>query len=390
MSSPRNVVLLGATGSIGKNALRILRAHPKKLRLVGASAHSNAEALLSVAKEFNLARICLTDETARAEASKNLPQGTELLGGSSGLEELATMEEADVVLVAVVGVSGLSPTLAALRSGKDVALANKEALVAGGKFVMEAAQASGARILPTDSEHNAVFQCLGGGSAEQVDKIILTASGGPFRDWSTERMADATPEEALRHPNWAMGPKITVDSATMANKGLEIIEARWLFDLPPERIEVIVHPQSIVHSLVQFVDGSLVAQMSPPSMTFAIQHALLFPERAPGVDETINFAEAFSLDFTPPDPERFPCLRLAREALARGGVGPAVFNAANEVAVEAFLQNRIGFPSIAHTIEYSLERMKIQEPVDLADVFAADAEARRVAAERTNATQPTP
>jgi len=256
--------------------------------------------------------------------------------------------------------------------------------VAGGQFVVEASQVSGARILPTDSEHNAVFQCLGGGSTEQVEKIILTASGGPFLDWSSERMASVTPEEALRHPNWSMGPKITVDSATMANKGLELIEARWLFDLPPERIEVVIHPQSVVHSMVQFVDGSLIAQLSPPSMTFAIQHALLFPERAPGVEETVDFSDAFSLDFQPPDPSRFPCLRLAREALSEGGVAPATFNAANEVAVAAFLENRIGFPSIAITIEHSLESMKNQEPVDLQDVLDADAVARRVASEQVD------
>jgi 1-deoxy-D-xylulose-5-phosphate reductoisomerase len=379
MSVPRNVVLLGATGSIGENALRILRAHPDKLRLVGASAHRSGDALLAVAEEFGLKRICLSDDAARTEAANNLPDGMELLAGEEGLDELASSEQADVVLVAVVGTAGLSPTLAALRSGKDVALANKEALVAGGKFVVEAAQAGGAKILPTDSEHNAVFQCLGGGSAEQVEKIILTASGGPFLDWSTERMAAVTPEEALKHPNWSMGPKVTVDSATMANKGLEVIEARWLFDLPPERIEVVIHPQSVVHSLVQFVDGSLVAQMSPPSMTFAIQHALLFPDRAPGVDETVNFTDAFSLDFQPPDPERFPCLRLAREALTAGGVAPATFNASNEVAVSAFLENRIGFLSIARIIEHSLESMKNREPSDLEDLLASDAEARRLA-----------
>ncbi len=389
MSEPRNVVLLGATGSIGSSALRVLRAHPEKLRLVGASAHSNADALLEVAKEFGLRRICLTDRVAHENTSKNLPDGVELLGGVAGLEELAKMEEADVVLVAVGGSAGLSPTLASLQAGKDVALANKEALVAGGKFVVEAARASGARILPTDSEHNAVFQCLGGDSAAQVEKIILTASGGPFLDWSVDRMEQVTPEEALRHPNWSMGPKITVDSATMANKGLELIEARWLFDLPPERIEVVVHPQSVVHSLVQFVDGSLIAQLSPPSMTFAIQHALLFPERAPGVDETVNFADAFSLDFRPPDPRRFPCLRLARDALVAGGVAPTAFNAANEVAVKAFLENRIGFSAIARTIEHTLETMENREPVDLTEILNADTDARRVAFEQANA-QPTP
>ena len=388
MSEPRKVVLLGATGSIGTNALRILRAHPDKLQLVGASAHSNANDLLQIAEEFALKWICLTDEDAREQAAGKVPEGTELLSGSAGLEELASLEEADVVLVAVVGAAGLSPTLAALGAGKDVALANKEALVAGGQFVMEAARASGARILPTDSEHNAVFQCLGGGSTEQVEKIILTASGGPFLDWSAERMAKVTPEEALQHPNWSMGPKITVDSATMANKGLEVIEARWLFDLPPERIEVVVHSQSVAHSFVQFVDGSLVAQLSPPSMTFAIQHALLFPDRAPGVDETVDFTQPFSLDFQPADLERFPCLRLAREALTAGGLGPAVFNAANEVAVEAFLENRIGFSSISRTIERSLETMELREPNDLNDIFAADAEARRVATEVTHSQKP--
>ena len=379
MSAPRNVVLLGATGSIGENALRILRAHPDKLRLVGASAHRNGDALLAIAKEFDLQRICLTDEDARHEAANKLPNGLKLLGGPEGLDELASTETADVVLVAVVGTAGLSPALAALSSGKDVALANKEALVTGGKFVVETAEANGACILPTDSEHNAVFQCLGGGPAKQVEKIILTASGGPFLDWSSDRMAKVSPKEALQHPNWSMGPKITVDSATMANKGLEIIEARWLFDLYPEQIEVVIHPQSIVHSLVQFVDGSLIAQLSPPSMTFAIQHALLFPERASGVDDTVSFTDPLSLDFQPPDIERFPCLRLAREALAEGGVSPATFNAANEVAVAAFLENRIGFPSIAHTIEHSLESMKNREPINLEDLLAADAEARRIA-----------
>ncbi len=384
MTEPRNVVLLGATGSIGGSALRILRAHPDKLRLVGASAHANADALLQIAEEFELKQVCLTDGAAHEQALKNKPDGLEVLCGSDGLDELATMDAAGVVLVAVVGTAGLSPTLAALRSGKDVALANKEALVAGGKFVVEAAQAGGARILPTDSEHNAVFQCLGGGSAKGVEKIILTASGGPFLDWPAERMEQITPEEALRHPNWSMGSKITVDSATMENKGLEIIEARWLFDLPPERIEVVVHPQSVVHSLVQFVDGSMIAQLSPPSMTFAIQHALLFPERAPGVDETVSFVEPFSLDFRPPDPERFPCLRLARDSLVAGGVSPAVFNAANEVAVEAFLENRIGFCAISRTIGQTLETMENLEPVDLNDILAADAEARQVATAHLN------
>ncbi|MGE4550266.1 MAG: 1-deoxy-D-xylulose-5-phosphate reductoisomerase, partial [Opitutales bacterium] len=341
MSAPRNVVLLGATGSIGENALRILRAHPDKLRLVGASAHRNADALLAVAKEFGLKRICLTDDATRTEAANNLPDGMELLGGEEGLDELSAMEQADVVLVAVVGTAGLSPTLAALRSGKDVALANKEALVAGGKFVVEAAQAGGARILPTDSEHNAVFQCLGGGSAEQVDKIILTASGGPFLDWSTERMATVTPEEALEHPNWSMGPKITVDSATMANKGLEVIEARWLFDVEASQIDVVVHPQSIVHSLVEFRDTSVIAQLGLPDMRVPIVVALAHPERIVLDIPRLDLAEIARLDFEHPDRSKFPCLDLAYRALEGSEEAPAVLNAANEISVAAFLEGAI-------------------------------------------------
>ncbi len=378
MSEPRKVVLLGATGSIGDSALRVLRAHPDKLHLVGAAAYANAEKLFSIAKEFDVTELCLVEPGIDARP----PENANLRTGVDGLEELAALPEADLTLVAVVGSAGLQPTLAALRVGKDIVLANKEALVLGGKFVMEAARTSGARILPADSEHNAVFQCLEGSDNKDVERIILTASGGPFRDMSLEEMSEVTPEQALDHPNWSMGPKITIDSATMANKGLELIEARWLFDLPSERLDVIVHPSSLVHSLVRFTDGCMLAQLSPPSMTFALQHALLHPERAEGVDEPLDFSQPLDLSFRPPDLERFPCLRLAREALDSEGIAPAIFNAANEVAVDAFLRKRIGFLEIAGIIEATLSAMEHHEPHSLDEVIAADTEARRLATER--------
>ena len=298
------------------------------------------------------------------------------------MQELAALPEADIVLVAIVGAAGLQPTLAAIGAGKDIVLANKEALVLGGKFVMEAASKSESRILPADSEHNAIFQCLEGTNNTDVQQIILTASGGPFRDMTLKEMAKVTPEQALKHPNWSMGPKITIDSATMANKGLELIEARWLFDMQPENLDVVIHPTSIVHSIVHFTDGCMLAQLSPPSMTFALQHALLYPERLQGVDAPLDLSQELQLSFRPPDLGKFPCLRLAREALASDGIAPAIYNAANEVAAEAFLGKRIGFLEISSIIETTLSTIENHEPTSLEEVFSADAEARRLATEK--------
>jgi 1-deoxy-D-xylulose-5-phosphate reductoisomerase len=295
------------------------------------------------------------------------------------LVELAQLPEADTVLVAVVGTTGLEPALAALAAGKTLALASKEILVLAGKFVMAAARAHGAALLPVDSEHNAVFQCLEGHPAAGVRRILLTASGGAFRDWPVERLAQATRADALKHPNWAMGPKITVDSATLANKGLELIEAQWLFGLQAGQCGAVLHPQSIVHCLVEFADGAMLAQLCPPSMTFPIQHALLHPARVPGTDAPLDFTQLLSLEFRPVDESRYPLLRLARQTMEAGGVAPAVFNAANEVAVMAFLDSQIPFLAISHAVEQTLALSANFDPPDLPAVLAADAAARRIA-----------
>ncbi|HZZ58574.1 MAG TPA: 1-deoxy-D-xylulose-5-phosphate reductoisomerase [Opitutaceae bacterium] len=378
----KKVVLLGATGSIGENTLKVLAAHRDRLQLVGIAARSNADKLAAIAREHGVAHIGVHDERALAEAKAKgvFPAGARLYGGVSGLSDLAALPEADIVLVAVVGTAGLHPTLAALAAGKQIALASKEVLVLAGKFVTAAARQAGVCIRPVDSEHNAIFQCLQGHAAGDVRRILLTASGGAFRDWPRERLARAQPADALRHPNWAMGPKITVDSATLANKGLELIEAQWLFGLEPDQCDAVIHPQSIVHGLVEFRDGSLLAQLCPPSMTFPIQHALLYPDRHDGAVATLDFARMFSLEFRPVDADRFPMLKLAQGAMRTGGCAPAIFNAANEVAVEAFLGGRLPFLAISSVVEHTLLRMPMPEPADLAAVLAADAEARRVAA----------
>ncbi len=384
MSAPgkKRVVLLGATGSIGSSTLRVLRAHKERLQLLGVAAQSNYEALAEICREFSVPHAVLSKESAyrKAKAANCFPAETQLSCGEDGLQEISTLAEADTILVAVVGACGLKPTLAAIEAGKDIALANKELLVLGGAFVIEAAKRKGVRLLPTDSEHNAIFQCIEGHPLQHVDQLLLTASGGQFRDLPVEQLARVTPEAATQHPNWSMGPKITVDSATMANKGLELIEAHWLFGLAPERLKVVIHPQSIVHSFVQFTDGSILAQLSPPLMTFAIQHCLLYPERAPSVDETIDFADAFQLDFSPPDFARFPCLKLAYDALHEGGYAPAIFNAANEVAVARFLNSEITFLDIPRTIEHALNTLSTKAAVnDLEALLKIDEHAREIA-----------
>ncbi|CAI8327656.1 MAG: 1-deoxy-D-xylulose 5-phosphate reductoisomerase [Opitutia bacterium UBA7350] len=375
----KKIVLLGATGSIGSNTLQVLRAHPDQLELIGVSAQSNDRKLAEICSEFKVPYAVLTDEKAyeKAQAEKVFDSSTRLAGGNDALSELAGLPEADLVLVAVVGACGLQPTLAAIEAGKDIALANKEALVLGGAFVMERAREKGIRLLPTDSEHNAIFQCLEAQPTTQLDRIILTASGGPFRDTPLAELEKVTPSDAVQHPNWSMGHKISVDSATMANKGLELIEAHWLFGLPPEQLQVVIHPQSIAHSFVQFIDGSILAQMSPPSMTFPIQHCLLYPERAPAVEPTLDFQQAFQLEFCPPDPQRFPCLVLAYDSLRNGGGAPAVFNAANEIAVGRFLSNELSYPAIPHLIEAVLEQLAARSVPDMDSLLALDAEARQ-------------
>jgi 1-deoxy-D-xylulose-5-phosphate reductoisomerase len=378
----KRVVLLGATGSIGEITLRVIAAQRDRLELVGIAAHAKHTRLAEIARQFGVRHVGLYDLAALADAKRGgaFPSGTTFHGGAEGLRELSVLPDADIILVAVVGTTALEPTLAAIAARKTIALASKEILVLAGKFVMAAAQASGSRLLPVDSEHNAVFQCLEGHRATDVRRVVLTASGGAFRDWPLEKLAQVTPADALKHPNWAMGPKITVDSATLANKGLELIEAQCLFGLRADQCHAVLHAQSIVHALVEFTDGSMLAQLCPPSMTFPIQHALLYPERAStGTDSGLSLDKALALDFRPADETRYPCLRLAREAMASGGTAPAVFNAANEVAVAAFLQNQVPFLAIPRIIEHSLGTVKRIDPTSLDQVMAVDAEARRVA-----------
>ncbi len=383
LPSRKRIVLLGATGSIGENALRVIAAHRDRLELVGLAARSKHAKLAEIARRFGVRHVGLHDETAAREAQGGggFPSGTRFHPGAAGLGVLAALPEADIVLVAVVGTTALQPTLAAIAAKKTVALASKEILVLAGKFVMAAARASGSRLLPVDSEHNAVFQCLEGRRAGDVRRIVLTASGGAFRDWPPEKLAQVTPAAALKHPNWAMGPKITVDSATLANKGLELIEAQWLFGLRPEQCQAVLHTQSIVHCLAEFRDGSVLAQLCPPSMTFPIQHCLFYPERAPqATGQTLPLDRALALDFRPAEESRYPLLRLAREAMTAGGTAPAAYNAANEIAVAAFLDGRIPFLAIPRIVEQTLAKVKISEPERLEQVLASDADARTVAA----------
>ena len=380
--SRKRIVLLGATGSIGENTLRVIAAHRDRLELVGIAARANHRRLAEIARQFGVRHVAIFENGALAEARANpaaFPPDTRLSGGLNGLVELAQLPEADLVLVAVVGTTGLRPALAALAAHKPLALASKEILVLAGKFIMAAARAGGVRLVPVDSEHNAVFQCLEGHAPATVRRIVLTASGGAFRDLPADALAHVTPADALKHPNWSMGPKITVDSATLANKGLELMEAQWLFGLRPDQCQAVLHPQSIVHCLVEFADGTMLAQLAPPSMTFPIQHALLYPERAPGIDAPLDLQKLFSLDFCPVDETRYPCLRLARAAMDAGGVAPAVYNAANEVAVTAFLTGRLPFLAISEVIDKTLQSGSNFEPADLDAVLEADMAARRAA-----------
>lgn len=378
----KRVVLLGATGSIGESTLRVIAAHPDKLELVAVAARGNWEKLAAIARAHHVRHVGLFDDQAYAAARAQpaaFPSGTRLVGGLAGLVELACLPAADIVLVAVVGTTGLEPALAALNAGKDLALASKEILVLAGQHVLAAAKKSGAKLLPVDSEHSAVFQCLEGHPLSAVRRVTLTASGGAFRDWPVERLATVTPADAVKHPNWSMGPKITVDSATLANKGLELIEAQCLFGLRPEQCTAVMHPQSIVHAIVEFTDGAMLAQLCPPSMTFPIQHALLHPARAPGVEATLDFQKLLTLDFRPLDEGRFPMLRLAREAMTAGGGAPAVYNAANEVAVASFLDHQIPFLAIPRVVEHTLGQLTHAAPADLPAILALDLEARRLA-----------
>ena len=376
-----NLAIFGATGSIGASTLDVAARHPQRYRVFALTAKASAEPLAELCRRHRPRYAVLSGVLQNAELARRFASlGVELLFGAEALEAIARHPETRTVMAAIVGAAGLASTLAAVRAGKRVLLANKEALVMAGPLVMRAARESGAQIVPVDSEHNAVFQCLG--NAKDPRRIILTASGGPFRAAALESLKNVTPEQACAHPNWVMGRKISVDSATMMNKGLEVIEARWLFGIAPERIEVLLHAQSIVHSLVEFADGSVIAQLSNPDMRVPIANALAYPERIESGAQPLDLASIRSLSFEKPDLVRFPCLGLAYTALRAGGTAPAVLNAANEIAVEAFLAGRLRFTGIAEVIAETLEAVPVRPADDLDAIMEADARARREANQR--------
>lgn len=377
---PRKVLLLGSTGSIGTSALKVARDIPDRMEVVGLAAARSVEALVRQVQETGVKQVALTDEAAAALARPLLPADVTLHVGPQGLVDLVQASDADMVLVAIVGVAGLAPALAAIEAGKHLAVASKEILVMAGEAVMEAARRKGVNVLPVDSEHNAIFQCLEGHRSSDVRRLLVTASGGPFRQLPADQLPHVTVAQALKHPTWSMGRKITIDSATLFNKGLEMIEARWLFDVPMSQIEVVVHPQSIVHSMVEFVDNSVIAQLSHSDMCFPIQYAVTWPDRVPNNLRPLDFAKLASLHFEAPRTQDFPALDLARHAGEVGGTLPAVLNAANEVAVEAFLNERTPFPAIWQTVARVMEKHQVIQHPDLATLIEADAWAREEAA----------
>ncbi len=372
----KKVVLLGSTGSIGTSTIKVAEDLPDRIRLVGLAAGNNLDLLLEQARKHRPEAVSINDPQKAKAAREALGKSAEVHSGAEGLMKLATMPGADIVLIAIVGTAGLQPALAAIRAGKDIAVASKEILVMAGEIVMAEARKHGVRVLAVDSEHSAIFQCLEDKPPGSVRRLWLTASGGPFRNKPKAEFADITVECALKHPSWVMGKKITIDSATLFNKGLEMIEARWLFDIEMARVSVVVHPQSVVHSMVEFVDGSILAQLSTPDMCLPIQYALTYPERARSDRVQTSLAKLGSLTFEEPDEERFPALRLARRAGEVGGTLPAVLNAANEIAVEAFVQRRINFPQITETVRRTMERHQVVSHPTLEQILEADTWAR--------------
>ena len=374
----RGIAILGSTGSIGRNALRVIEALGPEYRIVGLSAHRNVELLAQQVRKYKPQYAAVTNREFTGQFRTLVDgQKLEILSGPNSLTELAQCDTVDTVLTAVVGAAGLPSALAAARSGKRLAIANKEPLVVAGELLTRTAREHGSALLPVDSEHSAVFQAMQSGSAREVQRILLTASGGPFRGANLADLESVTPEQALSHPTWSMGPKITIDSATMMNKALEVIEARWLFDVPVDRIEVLIHPESIVHSLVEFVDGSVVAQLGQPDMCLPIQYALTYPQRVPGVSKRLRLEEVGRLRFEKPDFQTFRTLPLAYEVARMGGTAAAVFNAANETAVEEFLAGRIRFLQIVELIEHCLNRHNVRQTMSLDELLEADAWARR-------------
>ena len=375
----KRVVILGATGSIGESALKVARDIPDRMEIVGLAANSNAEKLATAANETRAQCVCLTDETRIDVLTRQLAYRPRILGGQEGLLEIARLTDADMVLVAIVGTGGLRPALAAIEAGKDLAVASKEILVMAGEIVMREARNNNVHVLPVDSEHNAIFQCLEGKRPSDVRRLILTASGGPFRETPRKDFNSITPKQALKHPTWNMGPKITIDSATLFNKGLEMIEAHWLFRVEMKRVEVVVHPQSIVHSMVEFTDGSTLAQLSYSNMCFPIQYAVTWPDRVPNTLPPLDFSKLSRLEFFTPRYDDFPALNLARRAGETGGTLPAVMNAANEVVVAGFLDRQVRFPDIWHIVQEVMNRHTSVAHPDLDAILQADLWARKEA-----------
>ncbi|WP_445665978.1 1-deoxy-D-xylulose-5-phosphate reductoisomerase [Fodinibius sp. AD559] len=375
----KNIVILGSTGSIGEQALQIVREHPDRFNVLGISCNSSWQKLLEQVQEFNPRYALVANEQYADALNEKLPPATELLVGHEQLLELASLDDADVILNSLVGYSGFEPTIEALKAGKKVALANKESLVVGGEIINELIKDDRSQLIPVDSEHSAMLQCLVGEPLDKIEKLVITASGGPFRTWSKKQMQDITVDDALDHPNWSMGAKITIDSATMMNKGLEIIEAHWMFDMPLDKIEAVVHPQSVIHSVVTFTDGSSKAQLGPPTMQVPILYALTYPERITLDAPRLDWQSAFNLTFEPVDYDRFPCLRLANEAIEEGGLAPAILNAANEIAVERFLNKEITYIDIPKVIESCLKQLNNSGSVTLESLKNIDQKARELA-----------
>ena len=371
----KRIAILGSTGSIGTQTLDVVRQHPDRFSVFMISANSSAQRLVEQALAFHVPHVVICNPAKYDEVRSALPASVQVHLGIEAACSLVQAPEVDVVVAAMVGFSGLRPTLAAIRSGKTIALANKETLVAAGQLVMAEAARCEAPIYPVDSEHSAIFQCLQGAQGNPIHLIHLTASGGPFRTWSREDIAKAGREQALKHPNWDMGAKITIDSATMMNKGFEVIEAKWLFNVPASQIHVIVHPESVIHSMVEFVDGAVIAQLGCPDMRLPIALAMAYPERLPLDGKRLSFSELKDLTFFEPDKEKFPCLQLAFDAIGQGGNIPCAMNAANEVAVAAFLAGSIGFYDIPRCITHAMERIGFVENPSLDDIFATHAEA---------------
>ena len=380
-SNKKNIVILGSTGSIGKNAVKVALEHENRFNVVGLVARNNIDSLANQARKLDCGTIVTTDDNKYKNLKDLSPDNCEVLSGTEAVRELVLRENVDLILCAISGTGGLLPVIDALRAGKTVALASKEVMVMAGELVAAAAREGGGRVIPVDSEHSAIFQCLEGNKDSKLNKIILTSSGGAFRDFTQAEIAEASYEDALAHPTWDMGAKVTVDSASMMNKALEVVEAGYLFDLPPEKIDVLIHREAIVHSMIEFVDGCVLAQMSEPDMCFPIQYAMLYPERISNSMKPLDLAECGTLTFAKPDRKIFPALDFAYEALRQGGTMPAVMNAANEVAVERFSKGEIAFPQIWAIIDRVMKQHKIEKQKDIETVLRADAWARKIAKE---------